>query len=579
MKISRLEIKNYRSIGSDGITIDFFDNVSAFIGRNNTGKSNIMSVLNILLGSRWPSDYSFSIDDFHKKNVENDIEFNLYFDTAIDDVKVINNWYEHKFKVYGFKLEYKTYKRNTAEHKKGELHLDFTCIDKKGKTIRLPTDAPRKGNRTAFLSSFTDFLRVKKKYREQIEFISIPTDRRISEHLPSKSKSLIGTLVSSIREDHDYKNETIKIPKEIAEHLKTSEEVSRIELFEVLINWASQVAKSDEIINVGKVIEKYVKEQLGENFAEKVEFQIELQNIWNQFRYFDLTVQHSGIELPVTRLGSGFQSILVISIFRAISEIKGLNPIICIEEPELFLHPHAKKYFYSIIRNLGDSGIQIIYTTHSSEFLEVTHPNSIKRLTKENDVTTLHPEKALAMEFTSSEKVKYNSAFDNERSELFFADRVMLVEGQTEKLIYNYLFNLKGINPNQLNYSIIETAGKGGIPKFMEILEHFTIPYCVVYDSDILTLTGDEDRDKRINENNSDAVKKNENIKKSGTTKENLFCNEPYLEYTIGLTENENKKNDSKPTRALDYLLDQGTYKDISDKFPNLLKPIEHLIK
>lgn len=63
MKISRVHIENYRSIKS----LDFSpNNYCALIGENNAGKSNILKAINLVLGETWPSDRTFTEEDFNE---------------------------------------------------------------------------------------------------------------------------------------------------------------------------------------------------------------------------------------------------------------------------------------------------------------------------------------------------------------------------------------------------------------------------------------------------------------------------------------------------------------------------------
>uniref|UniRef100_UPI00341984F1 TOPRIM nucleotidyl transferase/hydrolase domain-containing protein n=1 Tax=Fusobacterium sp. TaxID=68766 RepID=UPI00341984F1 len=69
-----------------------------------------------------------------------------------------------------------------------------------------------------------------------------------------------------------------------------------------------------------------------------------------------------------------------------------------------------------------------------------------------------------------------------DRSELFFATRVILVEGQTDKIVISFLGKL--LNIFKYDYSIIECGSKSTIPQFIMLLNLFKIPYIVVYDKD-----------------------------------------------------------------------------------------------
>ncbi|MCP4551308.1 MAG: AAA family ATPase [Bacteroidetes bacterium] len=579
MTIKSVYIKNYRSIGPNGLTLKFESNLTALIGKNNVGKSTILEALNIVLGDKWPKDSMFKLEDFYQKNTENDIEICVYFAKPIEDTIKVENWYDHKIKIAGFKFEFKAYKKNTEQHLKGELHHDYSCIDTSGKVIRTPSKAPRKGKHKEFLSSFINILRVTKKYRNQIPLAFIPVDRDISKYAPHKYYSLLGTLIKQIRDTYKFEQEETTISKEVAEYLQIETKVNKIHLFESLINKANESLKTEELTNISSLIGKYLKELIGENSAQGVEFDFAIQNIWDQFKYLELSVSTNDLNLPADRLGSGFQSLVVISIFRTYCEIINKDSIFLIEEPEMSLDPHTKKYFYSVLQQIATKGTQIIYSTHSSEFVDITRYKDIKKIIKDSsNNTNVYPEDATEIIYSDDELFKLSNSVNNERGELLFSDFTLLVEGMTEKLVYEYLFQLKGLPTNLNNISIIETAGKGSIPKFIKLLESFDIPYGVVYDSDILEITGESEIDNKIKENNKDAAQKNDNILAGASSQDNLFMFEPYFEVVVGITNRKDKKHDSKPMRAVKYFRDIGDVKQVENDHPKVIEPINHIM-
>jgi len=84
----------------------------------------------------------------------------------------------------------------------------------------------------------------------------------------------------------------------------------------------------------------------------------------------------------------------------------------------------------------------------------------------------------------ADDKTNFNLTYwiNPDRSELFFARKVILVEGATDKTIIPYLANEIGVF--RYDYTIIECGSKSAMPSYLLLLNRFSIPYVAVYDLD-----------------------------------------------------------------------------------------------
>jgi AAA ATPase domain len=161
---------------------------------------------------------------------------------------------------------------------------------------------------------------------------------------------------------------------------------------------------------------------------------------------------------------------------------KGLGGLLLlIEEPELYLRPQAQRYLYRLLREFSLAGNQVIYSTHSPAFLNVTRMEElvfVERLPA-TGTHALQPEPVSA-----DEDFRVMTEFDAARSELFLAHAAVLVEGLTEKLVLPFVFAALGHDVDREAISIIECGGKPNIPLFARICKATGIPFVVVHDSD-----------------------------------------------------------------------------------------------
>ena len=126
------------------------------------------------------------------------------------------------------------------------------------------------------------------------------------------------------------------------------------------------------------------------------------------------------------------------------------NTLILFEEPELYLHPQKQKELFSNICILTKLGNQIYVSTHSNNFINLHMYKSICIVRKEEKIGT----KAFQFKgylFSGDEIKNFNMNYwiNPDRSEIFFAKKVILVEGQTDKIgMYNFwCWYLKVLTP------------------------------------------------------------------------------------------------------------------------------------
>jgi predicted ATP-dependent endonuclease of OLD family len=241
------------------------------------------------------------------------------------------------------------------------------------------------------------------------------------------------------------------------------------------------------------------------------------------------------IEYDAEDMGAGTQSALAIAIARAYADIVRNPVIIAIEEPELYLHPHGCRHFYKLLKNLADGGLQVIYTTHERSFINISDFESIHIVRKEEEETKVYSGISLSRT-PQFDEVKTASKFNEYINEVFFADKVILVEGFSDKIACHLALEKLGIDIDLKNISIIECGSKTAIEPIAQILKHFNIKTYALLDADAET----------------EILKLQELL-----GEDNVFVQEPDLEGMlgrdkIGLNANE-KLNKEKSLRLLPF--------------------------
>ncbi|MEG0069766.1 ATP-dependent nuclease [Cetobacterium sp.] len=158
------------------------------------------------------------------------------------------------------------------------------------------------------------------------------------------------------------------------------------------------------------------------------------------------------------------------------------NAVLIFEEPELHLNPQASRELYSILIKLSNIGVQIIIETHSSYFVGLKQYKSICLVKKIKRQVVVFQHTGQLFYGDEIKNFNMNYWINPDRGEMFFAKKVILVEGQTDKIAISYL--AKKLEIYNYNYSIVECGSKSIIPQFIKILNAYKIPYVAVYDKD-----------------------------------------------------------------------------------------------
>lgn len=477
MPISRILIEHFRSIERCEFTPGQF---CALVGENNAGKSNILQALDLVLARAWVNIGAFSEDDFRDRNTDRDIVIELEFSPALKYRRFKTSaMTEVDIPIVRFTVT--KYKVDSARGKKGDLRLDQSCLKLNGTQVSVMKQVPKKGVKP----DFEPLTRVPDEVRELIPAIYIDTERRLSEQLPSGRQSLLRRLFEDV-------NDALKTTQ--MEDTKDGEKVMRPahDVFMERLGAALDVLRIKEFTELENILRQHSLENLGYDpvkDADRFKFRFDLFDSWDFFRAIRLVFSEAGTVIDATAMGHGAQNALIVAIFQAYERLRKKGALILIEEPELYLHPHRRRFFYSTLRRVSEKN-QIIYTTHSSHFVAIPEYEEVHIVYRnDNDTTDVRTSN---LKPTAQLREKMRKELDPERNELFFAKHVILVEGDTEKLALPEYARRLNVNLDRLDVSIVEVGGKRSLKIFAEIIQSFGIPVTLVFDTDSSDFQKDE---------------------------------------------------------------------------------------
>lgn len=499
MRIARIRIENYRSIKS----LDFQPGMlCALVGENNAGKSNILRALNLILGEAWPTERMFSEEDFYNHDTTRDIVIEMWGDAPC---QLNRNGVD--LECHALRITVGHYKRAVKSKGKvaGDLKFDFVPLDGKAEPLKAPDQRFTKGVRVSWSP-----LRVSNEIREAFPFVYVDVRRDYARHTAGSRWSVLSRLFAGVNDDFQRLDNTV-VDEE-------GKQIPRRDAFRRKIDSAFELLRTEEFKKVEDAIRTHALRQVGlDPTSGDVRVEFRPFDPLNAYKGLTMVLSEGPLEFEVQEVGAGYQSSIVVAIFRAYQEISRQGAMIAIEEPEVFLHPHRQRFFYKVLADLAANGNQVFYTTHSAHFVDIVAPENVcivrRGPTDGTEVFTC-PQQAWTPD--QKERLKLEREFDPERNEMFFAKGVLLCEGDTEKSLYPVILQSRGIDLDEAGLSVVEVGGKGNLPIFIKVLEAFRIPYVAVYDED------------------SPGDKLNAEIVKAACDSGRLYVHKPNLESATG---------------------------------------------
>lgn len=175
-----------------------------------------------------------------------------------------------------------------------------------------------------------------------------------------------------------------------------------------------------------------------------------------------------------------------------------IRPILlAIEEPELYIHPQSQRLIFHVLEEFGSGQLadghandQVIYSTHSPAFLSVSDYERVAIVRKTDAAVgskVLQCDAGVLGDVNEKRTFKLLNSFDLRHNQLFFARRVVLVEGEQDEICIVATGRKLGLFkefPEEIGFSIIVTGNKEEIPKFQKVLNAFGVTYATLLEMD-----------------------------------------------------------------------------------------------
>ncbi len=478
MQINKVSIHNFRSI-KDGTFV--LKDYSLLIGANNAGKSNIIDAIRVFY-EHDKMKYNESSDLCWAKTDDEvwiEIEY-ILTDEEYNDLK-------EEYRLPNNSLKIRKYIKTTEKGADGKAKSGYYAYNSEGKIC----DNLFYGEKNVGSGKLGNI-------------IYIPAQSTVEEQTKLTGPSPLRELISNVLERviagnaaYDKLKADISSFSEAIKAAKTPEEQSLMrlesEISDCLKDWGTKFKFDFKTLDPSSIVKNLVS----------------------------YTISETVDNMNPAQMGSGFQRHLVFSLIDVAARFPvpkkpkkehDFTPnmtFLLFEEPEAFLHPGQQLVLCRNLKSLASKEMnQVLVSSHSPHFVSqnTDYISSIIKLTKTDKITNIGQisQESLNNIFAKNlelpdgvkddrspedkqvdmESIKYFLWLDPERCGCFFAKYVLLVEGPTEKGLFNYIIDKERLNIPDGGVFIFDSMGKWNMAKFMRLFELLHITHSVIFDDD-----------------------------------------------------------------------------------------------
>ena len=419
MKLSGIEIRNFRSIGNDSVELKPWKKCNILIGQNNAGKSNVIRAIKKIATAyhkrqpRVPALIAeLQRDEFHRLDTKEQFSFSLYFSGETSKENEVQ-----LMETLGLEELYFIFSNKQGEQALAIEDFSFANIENR---------------------RLLDFL-----YKEL-------TGSDLSRHV-TKEKVREIFLKDSYRYFFKYCNQAFPevqvIP--VFRQIQPGQEYqfNGARLIQLLGQYQHPARGNDSERDKFDRIQAFTRRLL---HLPEAELEVTHDNEL-------ILIKNDGLRLELEAYGTGVHELIIL--VTAILSIE--NSICCIEEPEIHLHPTLQREFIRFL--VEETSNQYLISTHSPTFINA-HVNMPAKIAEQIQVFHVQLRDGATLGHPVLEDEQSLVALNDlgvHASDILQSNCVIWVEGPSDRVYINHWLSLVAPDLIEgLHYSIMFYGGR-----------------------------------------------------------------------------------------------------------------------
>lgn len=509
MKIRSVLVHNFRSIKETKIDLE---NYSLLVGENNAGKTNVITALRIFY-----EDNGIKFEenrDFPKFPTDDESWVEIEFLTTAEEQSTLKEGYKSKDNVLRVRRYLKSDQRlksgqsNIYGYENGALSSNLFYGAKKisqaklGKVIYIPdVSTTNEALKLSGPSPFRDMVNFvfKKVVSNSPTFqsLNVIIDKFNSDFMAESSED--GISLNALKDEINKNLGTWGVdfgmrvnqlqPQEVVKSLFSYYLVDKVLSKDVDINSLGQGLQRHLIYTLIKLSSEYVEKEEGAKVNFSPDFTLLLFEEPEAFLHPSQQVQ---LNISLNKLSSGMGQQVLISTHSPIFVSRNIDDL------KSLLSVKKQDAMTTIFQLRSDDVAKLLDDNFSlfKAFSEIlTEPNSKPSLKSKIEGRKLGQRKPDVEKKLEEEALKYFMWLDAERAASFFAKHVIICEGATEKVAFDYLMSNSLNDFVDRHIYVLDSMGKFNLHRYMNLFGMLGITHSVLYDRD-----NDEDVHKVVND-------------------------------------------------------------------------------